>query len=102
MCCRYGSTCRAGKSDSMNDKPRPKGYSKVKGYITAMAKSTLGRLIPQEKEPTMGATVYVLHCPNCVRNYGANVQDLWHRRCPCCQGGTAGEPLRGDEFDWRR
>ena len=45
--------------------------------------------------------VYVMHCPECVCNYGANGSDIHLRKCPCHQGGKPGEPLLGDEPDWR-
>ena len=45
--------------------------------------------------------VFVMHCPVCVRNYGADSMDLFERRCPYHQGGVAGLPLCGDEPGWR-
>ena len=46
-------------------------------------------------------TIYVMHCPFCVCNYGANGCDIHVRKCPCCQKGRPGEPLVDDEHDWR-
>ena len=45
--------------------------------------------------------VFVMHCPQCDRNYGTDGIDLFERRCPYHQGGIAGLPLCGDEADWR-
>ncbi len=41
-----------------------------------------------------GQTVYALHCSDCGYHYGCNGLDVKERRCPACQGGTQGEPLR--------
>ena len=41
-----------------------------------------------------GQTVYALRCRDCGGVYGCNGLDIKERRCPACQGGTAGEPLR--------
>ncbi len=39
-------------------------------------------------------TIYALRCRDCGHAYGCNGLDLKERRCPACQGGVAGEPLR--------
>lgn len=39
-------------------------------------------------------TVYALRCRDCNFVYGCNGLDIKERRCPSCQGGVAGEPLR--------
>ena len=47
-----------------------------------------------------GQFVYVLHCPACEQNYGANGSDIWQRKCPCHEEaprrgkGKPGEPLQ--------
>ena len=45
--------------------------------------------------------VFVMHCPECDRNYGTDGIDMFERRCPYHQGGIAGLPLCADEPDWR-
>ena len=45
--------------------------------------------------------IYVMHCPACVQNYGANGSDIWQRKCPHHQGGARGELLQGTEREWR-
>jgi hypothetical protein len=39
-------------------------------------------------------TSYHLRCGACGFNYGCNGMDIKERRCPGCQAGVAGEPLR--------
>ena len=39
-------------------------------------------------------SVYALRCRDCGHVYGCNGLDVKERRCPACQGGVAGEPLR--------
>jgi hypothetical protein len=39
-----------------------------------------------------GQTVYVLRCPDCAKEYGANGSDIFQRRCPYHQGGKPGLP----------
>jgi hypothetical protein len=41
-----------------------------------------------------GQRVYVLKCGSCRREYGANGSDIFQRRCPSCQGGKPGLPIR--------
>jgi hypothetical protein len=41
-----------------------------------------------------GQTIYALRCRDCNYTYGCNGLDIKDRRCPQCQGGTTGEPLR--------
>jgi hypothetical protein len=38
--------------------------------------------------------IYQLACSNCGHIYGANGSDCHLRRCPKCQGGAEGLPLR--------
>jgi Zn finger protein HypA/HybF involved in hydrogenase expression len=37
---------------------------------------------------------FQLACSQCGHNYGANSGDIWERKCPNCQGGREGLPLR--------
>ena len=46
-------------------------------------------------------TIYVMRCPQCAQNYGANGCDIHVRLCPFHQRGKPSEPLKGDEQDWR-
>ena len=39
-------------------------------------------------------TIYHLRCKHCRHDYGCNGLDIKGRRCPNCQQGIAGEPLR--------
>jgi hypothetical protein len=39
-------------------------------------------------------TIYHLRCASCGHNYGCNGLDIKERRCPNCQSGAPGEPLR--------
>jgi hypothetical protein len=39
-------------------------------------------------------TIYHLRCEGCSHNYGCNGLDIKERRCPSCQSGAPGEPLR--------
>ena len=41
-----------------------------------------------------GQTVYRLRCDACRGEYGCAGVDIKDRRCPACQDGAAGEPLR--------
>ena len=40
-------------------------------------------------------SVYVMHCPVCELNYGANGADIWQRKCPFHQGGKPGAYVSG-------
>ncbi len=41
-----------------------------------------------------GQVIYALRCGACDFRYGCNGLDIKERRCPQCQGGVPGEPLR--------
>lgn len=41
-----------------------------------------------------GQVIYRMRCRGCSMEYGANGCDIHARRCPGCQEGVAGEPLR--------
>lgn len=44
---------------------------------------------------TRGAqSIYALRCRDCSHTYGCNGLDIKERRCPNCQNGAPGEPLR--------
>ena len=64
----------------------------------------LGRTNPPRRGSDHNNDVFVMHCPVCIRNYGANGSDIHLRLCPNHfergQKGKPGEPLQGDEFDW--
>ncbi len=44
-----------------------------------------------------GQNVYALRCRDCGHTYGCNGLDIKERRCPACQGGVPGEPLRAPQ-----
>ena len=87
----------------MQDKPKPKGYSTVRGFTNCNGQINMGRGNPVRRGSNCSQYVYVMHCPDCDRNYGANGGDVWERKCPNpqCQDGEPGEPLCSDELDWR-
>ncbi len=72
-----------------------------RGYINRNGQINLGRTDPARHGSDHNQYVYVLHCPCCVRNYGANGSDIHLRQCPYCSAGAPGETLCGDEYDWR-
>jgi hypothetical protein len=37
-----------------------------------------------------GQSIYQLRCGHCNNEYGANGSDIFHRKCPQCQGGMPG------------
>ena len=39
-------------------------------------------------------SIYELRCNACRNRYGCNGMDIKARKCPACQGGVQGEPLR--------
>jgi hypothetical protein len=39
-------------------------------------------------------SIYELRCEYCQHRYGSNGIDVKARRCPKCQSGAEGEPLR--------
>ncbi len=41
-----------------------------------------------------GQSIYKMLCTLCENSYGSNGCDTHHRRCPACQNGGPGEPLR--------
>jgi predicted RNase H-like nuclease len=41
-----------------------------------------------------GQYVYVLRCGRCEEEYGANGSDIHLRRCPACDGGRPGLPIK--------
>ena len=79
---------------------KDKGWTNP-GSVNRNGQVNLGPTKPLRPGSDYGQYVYVMHCPECTCNYGANGSDIWQRRCPCHQGGESGEPLRGNERDWR-
>jgi hypothetical protein len=43
-----------------------------------------------------GQVIYKLKCGACGFEYGSNGCDVHKRRCPQCQDGAVGEPLRAE------
>ena len=72
----------------------------IPGYVNRNGQVTLDATT-RPSTTHINQTIYVMHCPKCVHNYGANGCDLLGRLCPYHQGGKPGEPLQGDEWDWR-
>ena len=77
-----------------------KGWTEP-GSVNRHGQVNLGCTNPPRRGSNPRNWVYVMHCPVCVRNYGANGGDIHERKCPYHQGGEPGEPLQGDELDWR-
>ena len=77
-----------------------KGWTEP-GSVNRNGQINLGPTCPRRHGSDHGQYVYVIHCPDCKRNYGANGSDIWDRKCPFHQEGRSGEPLQGDEPDWR-
>ena len=76
------------------------------GRVNRHGQINLGRTRPRRPASDFGQSVYVMHCPVCVKNYGANGSDIFIRKCPyhkppVGEKGRPGEPLQGDEADWR-
>ena len=69
------------------------------GYTNQNGQVSLGRT--NRVETDHNQYIYVLHCPECRRNYGANGSDMWQRKCPSHQGGAEGLPLKDNELHWR-
>ena len=77
-----------------------KGWT-VPGRENRNGQINLGPTNPCRRGSDHRQYVYVMHCRTCKRNYGANGSDIWQRKCPFHQEGKSGEPLQGDECDWR-
>ena len=55
------------------------------GYINKNNQKNLGRT---DKPGTdHNQYFYEMECLNCAFKYYANGSDIWHRKCPGCQGG---------------
>ncbi len=77
-----------------------KGWTEA-GRENRKGQINFGRTDPPRAGTDHGQFVYVMHCPKCDVNYGANGSDIWQRKCPYCQGGAQGLPLQGDEPERR-
>ena len=75
------------------------------GYVNRNGQINLGRTNPRRRGSDHLQYVYVMHCPVCVYNYGANGSDIHLRLCPNHwqdgRIGMPGEPLQGDEWALR-
>ena len=63
------------------------------GYINRKVQINLGRTDPERLGSDHGQYIYVMHCPKCRTNYGANGTDIFQSRCPHCQNGAEALPL---------
>ena len=52
------------------------------GSVNRNDQMNLGPTNPLRRGSDHGQYVYVMHCPVCERNYGANGSDIWQRKCP--------------------
>ena len=83
-----------------------KGWPEFRGP-NPKGQINLGPTDPPRLGSDLGQVVYVMHCPACDRNYGANGSNIWNRTCPFHKKGSRqgkgkpGEPLQGNELDWR-
>jgi len=57
-----------------------------------------------ERGTDHNARVWVLKCRRCSNIYGSNSTDAWERKCPKCQKGKAGLPIKAQRHgeDWTR
>lgn len=77
------------------------GKTTIRGYENKHGQVNLGRTEPPRSGNDHLQFVYVIHCPRCVKNYGANGSDIWQRKCPFHQDGMPGLGLTDDELGWR-
>ncbi len=68
-----------------------KGTTKI-GYINENGQMVIRDT--GESGTDYGARKFQLACSRCGHNYGANSTDIWERKCPNCQGGAEGLPLK--------
>ncbi len=71
----------------------PKNPTTVPGYTNQNKQSLLERT-SFPSTTFRGQVIYRMKCGNCKHVYGANGCDIHIRKCPNCQSGTRGEPLR--------
>ena len=78
------------------------------GFVNKNGQINLGPTNPPRCGTDYGSKVHVMHCPRCVSNYGVNSTDIHHRLCPYhwewkkrWRRGKPGDPLQGDEREWR-
>ena len=55
------------------------------GYINKNQQKNLGRTDTPGTDHNQ--YFYEMECLNCGFKYYANGSDIWHRKCPGCQGG---------------
>lgn len=72
----------------------------VAGFQNRNDQINLGRTNPPRPGTDHGQVIYVMHCPKCKQNYGANGSDIWQRRCPIHDKGAPGLPLLPAEMKW--
>lgn len=68
------------------------------GYVNRNDQVTIGAAEPIDSGTETRQSVYVLHCPTCGLNYGANRSGIWQRKCPNHQGGAPGEALNDSDL----
>ena len=56
------------------------------GYINKNQQKNLGRTDTPGTDHNQ--YFYEMECLNCGHKYYANGSDIWHRKCPGCQGGN--------------
>ncbi len=77
------------------------GKTTKPGFKNGNGQVNLGRTEPPRPGNDHLQFVYVMHCPRCVRNYGANGSGIRHAKCPFHQNGEPGLELTADEPDRR-
>lgn len=60
------------------------------GYVNGRGQRVVG---PTDIPGDGNQRLYHLHCENCDHHYATNGADIWDRKCPQCQKGTAALPL---------
>ena len=72
----------------------PRLHSSTAPGYTNPNQQTVIRATGAASNSFVGQSVYELQCGLCSGTYGSNGNDNHHRRCPLCQAGKPGEPVR--------
>ena len=68
--------------------PTPDRSWSATGGVNRSGQINLGCTEPPRHGSNRFQYLFVMHCPVCDRNYGADGSELFERRCPYHQGGT--------------
>lgn len=76
-------------------KPDVVSYA-IRGTTTRGYRNESGQVVVRNtgrRRGDMGQVVYELRCTRCGNKYGASGTEIYHRKCPQCQGGKPGLPV---------